>query len=288
MIVVVLSWGFNFISLKILYHEMPAPAVMFNRTIVMAVLLAIVVKARGLSLKYPKHDTPRLLLAGLVAMGIYMAVFLEGLQRTTPAEAAIMLATAPVFTFLLASALKQESFTWSALMGSMIGFAGVATVILGGSATSEHGSLLGNLMTVASAFLWGIGVVIMRPMLHKYDPTQAFTLSIPGCIPVMLLYGLWPALHTDYGAITPFGWLMFAQVTLLSGVIAFMCFYIGIRQIGPSRATMYQFFIPPTAAVIQWLIYGKALAPLQWLGLGVLMVGVIYTSQARLRAAKTA
>jgi drug/metabolite transporter (DMT)-like permease len=288
LLVVVLSWGFNFVSLKVLYHDMSAPAVMFNRTIVMAVVLAGVVKARGLSLRYRKGDAWRLLLAGLVSMGIYMAVFLEGLQRTTPAEAAIMLATAPVFTFFLASAVKQETFTWSALMGSLIGFAGVATVILGGGAGAEHGSLLGNLMTLASAFLWSIGVVIMRPMLHRYDPTQAFTLSIPGCIPVMLLYGLSPALHTNYAAISPLGWGMFAQVTLLSGVIAFVCFYIGIHQIGPSRATMYQFFIPPMAAIFQWLIYGRALAPLQWLGLAVLMSGVIYTSQARARAARQA
>jgi drug/metabolite transporter (DMT)-like permease len=126
----------------------------------------------------------------------------------------------------------------------------------------------------------------MRPLLHKYDPTQVFTLSIPGAIPVMLLYGLLPALHTDYAAISSLGWIMFAQVTIISGVVSFVCFYIGIHQIGPSRATMYQFFIPPTAAIFQWIIYGRALLPMQWLGLGVLMGGVVYTARARATISK--
>ncbi len=126
----------------------------------------------------------------------------------------------------------------------------------------------------------------MRPLLHRYDPTQVFTLSIPGALPVMLVYGLLPALQTDYAAISPLGWVMFAQVTMLSGVVSFVCFYVGLHQIGPSRATMYQFFIPPTAAIFQWIIYGRALAPLQWLGLVVLMAGVVYTAKARAKASR--
>ncbi|MEZ0327595.1 MAG: DMT family transporter [Fimbriimonas sp.] len=287
LIVVVLSWGFNFVSLKVLYQDMLPPALMFNRSVVMAVLLALVVRGRGLSLAYPKEDRNRILFAGFVSMGVYMVVFLEGLQRTTPAEGAIMLATAPILTFLLSAFLKQEIFTFAALWGSLIGFVGVAIVILGGGQGAVHGSLLGNLMCLASAFIWGTGVVIMRPLLHRYDPTQVFTLSIPGAIPVMLLYGLLPAIHTDYSAISSLGWIMFAQVTMISGVVSFVCFYIGLHQIGPSRATMYQFFIPPTAAIFQWLIYGRALAPLQWLGLGVLMAGVVYTSRARALASRT-
>ncbi len=281
LIVVVLSWGFNFVSLKILYEDMSPAALMFNRSIVMAALLAMIVKARGLALAYPKEDRSRILLAGFVSMGLYMVVFLEGLQLTTPAEGAIMLATAPILTFLLSSALKQEVFSFPALWGSLIGFVGVAIVILGGDRGAATGSLLGNMLCLGSALIWGTGVVIMRPLLHRYDPTQVFTLSIPGAIPVMLLYGLWPALHTDYAAISPLGWAMFAQVTMISGVISFVCFYIGIHQIGPSRATMYQFFIPPTAAIFQWLLFGRALAPLQWFGLVVLMAGVVYTARAR-------
>jgi drug/metabolite transporter (DMT)-like permease len=47
---------------------------------------------------------------------------------------------------------------------------------------------------------------------------------------------------------------------------------------------MYQFFIPPTTALLQWLIYGRALVWLQWIGLAVLIAGVIFSAQARQRS----
>jgi drug/metabolite transporter (DMT)-like permease len=286
LLVVVVSWGFNFLSLKVLYANGMKPlTLMFDRAILMGILLAGICLVRRQPLKYPGgRDTWLILLSGFISMGLYMMVFLVALQMTSPAEGAVMLAMAPVFTYILSCLARQEAFIPSAMAGSVVGFAGVATVILGGAHSSKHGSLEGNLVMLASAFIWAVGVVILRPVLHRHDAMRLFTLSIPGALPILLGFGLLPAIHTDYGAVTPLGWLMFAQIVLLSGVVAFVCFYVGIHQIGPSRATMYQFFIPPTAAMFQWLFFGDTLNGIQWLGLTVLIAGVFYSSYARTRS----
>ncbi len=286
LILVVLSWGFNFVSLKILYRDMEPAAVMFMRFFLMGALLAGICRWRGQSLRYPKEDFWRILAVGFMAMGVYMVFFLEGLRHTSPAEGAILLATAPVFTFLLSCALKQEPFSFSALVGSLVAFTGVCIVILGGVKSETSGTLLGNLTVLFSALLWSISVVMMRPLLSKYDAMRVFTLSMPGALPLLVVYGLAATLNTDFAAVSTLGWLMFAQVVLLSGVVAFVCFYQGIHQIGPSRAAMYQFFIPPTAALFQWIFMGQPLVLLQSVGLLVLLAGVIYASRARIVTAE--
>ena len=53
-----------------------------------------------------------------------------------------------------------------------------------------------------------------------------------------LCEGLVPSLHIDWGHISGFGWTMFAQIALLSGVISFLCFYKGVQQAGASGATL--------------------------------------------------
>lgn len=281
LVVTVLFWGFNFVAVKLVYRDIPPLVVLFDRALLMGLLLAGVCRWRKLSLRYPQGDALRILLAGFLGMGVYMVLFLEGISMTSPAEGAIMLASAPIFTFFLASAFRQEAFTWPALAGNLVGFAGVVIVILGGSSAGTHGTLEGNLITLFSAVIWALAVVVMRPLLHKYDATQAFTLSIPGALPVLLAFGLMPAIHFDYAAVTPFGWLMFLQITVMSGVVAFVTFYVGIHQIGSHRAGFYQYFIPPTAALFQWLVYGQMLSLVQWGGLLVLLLGVIYASRAR-------
>jgi drug/metabolite transporter (DMT)-like permease len=74
---------------------------------------------------------------------------------------------------------------------------------------------------------------------------------------------------------------MFAQIAVVSGVIAFACFYAGLRQIGAGSATLYQYFVPPLAALFSWIIMKKPLGPLQFMGLAVVLTGVVLAPKAR-------
>lgn len=282
-----LSWGFNFVALKELYWEMAPPVVSIVRYAVMFVLLVLICIVKRESLIPKREDFWRIQGVGFIAMGLYMVLFMEGMKGTTPAEGAIVLATAPIFTFLFSCAMKQERFSLSALVGSLIAFAGVVLVILGGSAAG-HGSIQGNLTILVASVVWAGGAVLMKPLLNHYKPVAVLTMAMPGALPVLIPYGLAATLATDFTRITPMGWFNFSTVAILSGVVAFVCFYTGLRQIGASAAVLYQYFVPPIAAFFAWVVMGKALGPIQFLGLAIVLGGVAYAGQARVRAARLA
>lgn len=286
LLITVLTWAFNFVSIKLLNRDMPPLVVLMDRTLVMGLCLVGYCLLRGISLRYPKGDAVKILFAGFLGLGLYMVLFLEGLSQTTPAEGAIILASAPIFTYLLSCVLKQDPFNRSALVASMVAFAGVAIVILGGNPAAGHGSLTGNLIVLIASVVWACNVVAMRPLLRKYDATRVFTLSVPGAFPLVLLVGLVPAIQFDYASVSTINWILFVQVTVLSGVVAFVTYYVGVHQIGVYRSGMYQFFIPPLAAGFQWMVYGSVLSMIQWAGLLVVMLGVIYSARMRALAAK--
>ncbi|MGV3618295.1 MAG: DMT family transporter [Fimbriimonas sp.] len=285
--VTALSWGFNFVALKELYKEMSPPAVSLVRYGVMFALLVAICLVRRERLIPEKRDFWQIQGVGFVALGLYMVLFMEGMKGTTPAEGAIVLATAPIFTFLLSCLRGQEKFSGAALTGSLIAFLGVILVILGGSATG-HGSLEGNFTILLSAVVWAIGAVMMKPLLSKYSPVAVLTMAMPGALPALIPYGLAATLATDFSSISATGWAMFASVAVLSGVVAFICFYTGLHQIGASAAVLYQYFVPPIAAFFAWVVMGKALGPIQFVGLAVVLGGVAYAGQARARALKLA
>jgi drug/metabolite transporter (DMT)-like permease len=285
--VTVLSWGFNFVALKVLYGEMSAPVVALARYLVMFALLLAACFVRRESILPRKEDGGRILAFGFVAMGLYMVLFMEGMKGTTPAEGAIVLATSPIFTFLLSCLVGHERFSTSALVGSLIAFLGVTLVILGGSA-SGHGSVAGNLTILLSSVVWAASAVMMKPLLARYSPTQVLTMSMPGALPLLLPYGLGATLATDFARITPYAWFMFASVAVMSGFVAFICFYTGLRRIGASGAALYQYFVPPTAAFFAWIVMGKALTPVQFVGFAVVSFGVAYAGRARALALRLA
>ncbi len=273
-------WAFNFVALKLVYRQLNPATLALTRFLVMWGVLLALCKAAGIPLRYRREDVTQLMTLGFLSMGIYIIVFLEGMQRTTATDGAILLATSPIWTALFAVLFRQERFSWGALGGAIIAFGGVALVILSGSAAG-HGQLLGNCLILISAILWALSAVLTRPMVNRYAPIQALTLSLPGALPLLLIYGLLPMLQTPWSELTTTTWLSFLHVALLAGVVGFIGFYAGVRQIGSGNAMLYQYFVTPMAAFFAWLVLGQSLAPMQSVGLAVVIVGVVWSTRSR-------
>lgn len=263
--VTVAFWAMNFVSLKLVFTEISPPAVALQRWIVMTLALLALCAWRGVSLRFERAETWRLLGAGALSMGVYMVFFMEGMRRTTPAEGSVVLATAPLITYGITVLLKVEPFVKGALLGSAVAFAGVATVVFGGTGAAR-GDLAGDGLVFLSAIAWAVSAVAMRPMVARRDPLSTLTVSMFGALPILLVWGLGPTLRDPVTDLSASGWANFVQISLGSGVLAFLGFYAGVRDVGASVATLYQFAVPPLAATIGWIVLGQALGPVQWLG----------------------
>jgi drug/metabolite transporter (DMT)-like permease len=282
LLVTVASWGLNFVAVKEIYDSkaMSPPSLALLRFLVMWASLVLVCLWRKESLRFPAGHTLKLLYLGFVSMGIYMLFFLEGMSGSAATVGAILLQMSPIFTAFLAVAFRQERFSWGVLAGGLVALAGTVLIVYIPSSGTPN-NLLSNVIVFLSALLWGYSVILMRPLLMKYSPLRVLTLSMAGGLPVMAAYGFLPSLHEHWGAITPYGWLMFFHVAIVSGVVAFLCFYQGVRQVGSTGATLYQFMVPAAALLSSVLIQGYVPRPLQLIGFIVVLAGVAYAARAR-------
>lgn len=276
-----LTWGFNFVALKLVYEQMTPAAVALVRYLGMFALLVAFSVARRESLRYPRGDALRLLVLGFLSMGVYMVFFLEGMRESAPAEGAIILSTSPIFTALIAAAVGQERLNRGAFGGALLAFAGVAVVVLGGSGAG-HGKLLGNALILIAAVIWAASTVYSRPLVERISPFRVLTLSMPGALIVLVPYGLRPALETPWSALMPATWSMLAYVAVFAGAVGFVGFYEGVRQIGGPAAMVYQYFVPVIAALSAWLVLGGTLNGVQFGGMAVVLTGVALSNRARL------
>lgn len=279
----VTAWGFNFVALKFVYREFSPAATSLIRFVITIVAMGAICLFLREPLKYPKGDSLRILWLGFVAMGVYMVLFLEGLNYTTPADSAIILSTSPVFTYFFAIAAKQEEFRVCALLGSLVAFVGVSVVVLG-AGNETNGSLLGNSITLASSIVWAYSAVVSRPLTQRYTPARVFTLAMPGSLPILIPYGLLPALSVDYMSVAPITWAMMFHVAVLSGALGFTGFYVGVRQVGAAGAMLYQFLAPPLAMICAAIFLGAHIGILQVMGFVLVVIGVVWATRARKQA----
>jgi len=281
LLTVVLVWGYNFIAVKQLYHEMSPQAVALARALGMFALLIPICLLLKQSMR-PKPGTGLLVLAfGFLSMGLYLILFFVGMQGSGAAEGAIMLATAPLFTTLFAVLLKQEKSNAGVWLGAAAALCGVSLVVWGGGGRTGNNELY-NLIVLSSAAVWGISAVTAKILSASYTPLQTLTLSMPGGLIAMIPFGCRAFLSTDWAALSWHAWALLGYLIVAAGILGFALFYSGVRAIGAPGAMLYQYLISPTTALLSWALLGRPLHTSQFVGLAIVLAGVGWASKARI------
>lgn len=260
---------------------MPPAAVALLRFALMWAILVVICLVKKESLRIEREDRWRILWLGFVSLGLYMVLFMEGMHGSNPTSGAILLQLSPIFVAIFAALLKVERWSWLAMLGALAAFAGTVLVIFGAGGDDRGNTILGNVTVMISAIMWAYSITLMRPLLTRYSPLRLLTLSMPGALPAMAIYGFRATLETNFSAVNWYGWLMFLHVSVISGVVGFICFYKGIQQVGASAASFYQYLVPPVTIIFALIATGAAPHLLQLVGLVVVLAGVGYASRQR-------
>ena len=285
-----LAWGYNFVALKLLYAEVSPAAAALMRHVIMYLLLVAVAHS-WLSKGNPELRKVnwlwggwRIAWFGILSMGIYMILFLEAVNRTSAAEGAILIATAPLFTTLFAVIARQEAFSPRVLVGALVAFSGVALVVFAGDEIRfDH--LIGNGLMLASAVGWALGAVVSRPLVRTKPAIVVLTQSMPAALAVLIPYALTATLAAPWLTLSSTSYWAFAHFTIIAGALGFVGFFYGVQKIGASGAMYYQFCVAPVATLFAWIFLKDTLRPLQIIGMGVVLLGVVLATVARTRAA---
>lgn len=273
-----ICWGFNFVCLKILYSAgFTVPAILSARYIIMAISLGICLLVLEDDRSIDREDWKYLGSFALLTVAIYQFVFAKGIEMTTATESSLLITTAPIWVFLITLALGTEEYNWRRMAGVLVGFGGVAMVILGGRDALSGGlntNLAGDFVMIAAAILWASYAVFSRPLLKKYSPMKLVAyMHILGSIIII------PVGFTQLMALEPWNmgvvpWLCILQYSLLAGVYAFMVWYRGVQTIGASQTMLFQYFVPLVALVAAFLILKEQPTWVQIVGVLVTLGGV--------------
>lgn len=277
MLSVVLIWGFNFTVLKFALHDLAPLA--FNALRFGAATLALltIMRLRRESFQVRRQDLVPVILLGFGGHTLYQALFINGMALTTPAVAALLMATSPLFVALFGALLGIERLRLTVMAGIVLSFVGIALLIVGGQGeiSWRNGTLLGDLLILLAAMMWAVYTLGGKPLLGRYSPLKLNALTmIPGTT-LLALLSIPQLARQNWSAVTPGAWTALAYSTTFAVVVAYVLWYTSVQRVGGARTAVYSNLTPVVASLVSWLVMKESLTPVQIAGAAVVILGIL-------------
>lgn len=270
-----LVWGANFSLIKVLFNDFLPLTFSGLRFSVASIAIAAIVYGSGRDLNIRREHVGQLFVLALTANTFYQVLFIIGASLTRAGNAALILATTPLFTAFWGWIRKQERLKRRGLVGLFLALAGISLIVFGSSkADATAGSLAGNALVLAATIFWSIYSVWSKEFLHEYGSTKTTAITmIMGTGPLLLIC-VPSFIHQPWAAVSASAWLGLLGSALFSIVLAYIIWNYGVSRIGSTKTAIYGNLTPVIAMLIAWPALGEIPAVLQMVGAAIVFLSI--------------
>ena len=263
---VAIFYGINYFTLKIVFEAgVSSFAVMAIRCIVTTAFFWIFHQLAVKEKIKDRKDFLRLLLAAIFGVSINQTFFLWGLSQTSRVNSAVLMILTPVFVFIAAWILREEKISVRKILGLLVSFVGAGGLILTASQQSieiSGASIRGDLMIMVNAASYGLYLVVVRPLVQRYETfTIIKWLFLLGSLPNILI-GIGPLVQTPMEKYTaPVIWGI-GFLVLFATIAAYGLNAWAMKRL-PSSAVGIYIYVQPVFVTVGSALFG--LGELGWL-----------------------
>ena len=201
--------------------------------------------------KINNSDLPRFALCGLFGVAINQLFFFEGLNLTTPINAAIIMTTNPILVIVISALLIREKISLMKIIGIIFGFIGACNLILNsGDFSFNNNFLTGNFLVFINATSYALYLVLVKNLMKKYNPiTVMFYVFFFGLI-FVFPFGYENVMLIDLQIFTTEIYLKVLFVIIFTTFIAYLFNGFALKSLTPATVSVYIYLQPLLASLI--------------------------------------
>ena len=270
-------WGVNVAVVK--YGTIHLPPLAYNGVRVSIAAIALFAIGASLRERWPaRRDVLALLMLGTLGNGLYQLFFIQGVAHTRAGNAALVLAAMPALVAVVGWLRGVERIRPRAMLGIAVSIAGMAIVVVGTAPLAVgESTLLGDLLVLSGCICWALFTVLLNPYAKRVNAIHVSAITMTGGAIPLLLVGAPAIARTDWLAVPGKVWAAIVFSGLGALVIAYLCWYRGIKVLGPTRTSMYGNLQPIVALLFAWILLHEVPTVLQGIGAASIITGLLMT-----------
>lgn len=269
-------WGGAFFFIGVAVRHVTPLTYVWLRVTIAAIALWIYVKARGDSIALPRQIWGSILLLAVLNNVLPFTLFGWSQTHIASGLASILNATTPIWGVVVAHVLtKDERMTARKIAGVLLGFGGVATMI-GPSLLADIGSsVMAQLACVTASLSYALaGVWARRFKRLGISPLSVTTGQMTAAALVMLPMAVIFEQPWTHPLPPVSAWAAITALAVLCTAFGYVLYFKLIDRAGATNAMLVTLLVPPVAILLGGLFLGETLSPRDFLGLGLIALGL--------------
>lgn len=267
-------WGASFLFIRMAVAEIAPIPLVLARVVLAAAILWAVVLLRGLDLPRTPASWAAFAGMGILNNVIPFSLLFWAQQHLTTGLAAVLNATTPLWTVLLAHWLtSDERMLPRKVVGVLIGLAGVG-VMIGPAATQDLGAAFwAELAVIGAALSYGFAGIFGRrfkgspPLMTATGQLTMSSLML--ALPVLVMAPPWAMPMPSPTAV-----MAVVALAALSTALAYIMYFRILAKAGASNASLVTQLVPVSAMLLGAIVLAEPVTTRQLLGMAAIAVGL--------------
>jgi drug/metabolite transporter (DMT)-like permease len=238
----------------------PASLAMLRYAIGVLCLVPFVLAAGRV--RFAARDLFPIAALGILQFGVLIALLNWGLRFVSSARAAVIFATFPLLTMLLAAALGRERLSATKIAGAGLSVLGVALALFDklGDARPGGEEWQGALAVFVAALCGAVCSILYRPYLARYPTLPVSAIAMLASVLFLALLAAGEGFFAAPPDFSAAGLWAILFIGVSSGVGYYLWLW-ALNHSTPTRVTVFLALSPVTATLLGALWLGEAISP---------------------------
>ncbi len=254
LLIATLLFAINYWVSKDLVGSVDVFQLVFFRTvgagIIFSVLYFILPKQKVAPL-----DKLYIAIAAVIGIALNQFLFFGGLQYASPVDAATIHVSNPIIVMVLSTVFLHSKLRKTQIWGVAFGSVGALILILFQKELQwTDKSILGNLMIFGNTIAYAVFLIILKPILKKYNPltTMFWIYLFASIIIIPLSYNA--MLEIQWRELIPNHGISLLYIIVMITFIAYFLNIYSLKKLSPTVVSFYIYLQPVLAFAIAVLL----------------------------------
>lgn len=277
LLTVAVIYSANYVIAKDLMPFYIAPrAFIFMRVVGATVLFFALGYFAKSSQKIERSDWLRVFLCGFFGVAANQILFFEGLNLSTPINASVIMTSNPVLVLMMSAILLKEKLKPIKIVGVLLGGVGAVLLILS-SANGDYtlpAVSRGNLLIFFNATSYAIYLVIVKPLMRKYDALLVIKWVFAAGLVFVVPLGFGKFTEIEWNTWTPQVITAAVFVVVCTTFMAYLFNVFALKTLSSSTVSTYIYLQPLFTTLLALYLAKDVLTFEAAFSAGLIFVGV--------------